>query len=95
GNSFTVSIPVTNTTDRTIKLTATAGAPSGTGAAQLTVAPVNAEASVPAGQTTTLTFTLAFSSSMDAAQAGQTVAVVFDVAATAGDDNTSAEGSSF
>lgn len=95
GNSFTVSIPVTNTTDRAIDVSAVAAAPTGTGASHLTVQAVSAQATLPAGQTTTLTFTLSFDASTEAAQAGQTVSVMFDVTAVAAADNTSTEDSSF
>lgn len=95
GNSFTLSIPVTNTTDRDINVSAVAQAPSGTGAAHLKVSGVSTTATIKPGEDATLTFTLTFDNSTDAAQAGQTVSVVFDVSATASANNTLASGSSF
>lgn len=94
-NSFTVSIPVTNTTDRDIDVSVVNQAPTGTGAAHLTVSGVSTTANIKPGEVATLTFTLTFDSSTSAAQAGQTVSVVFDVSATASANNTSASGSSF
>lgn len=95
GNSFTVSIPVTNTTDRDIDVSVTNGAPSGTGAAHLAVTGDITTATIKPGEMATLTFTLAFDSSTSAAQAGQTVSVVFNVSATASASNTSTSDSSF
>lgn len=94
-NSFTVSIPVTNTTDRDIDVSVVNQAPTGTGAAHLTVSGVSTTANIKPGEVATLTFTLTFDSSTSAAQAGQTVSVVFDVSATASANNTSSSGSSF
>ena len=95
GNSFTLSIPVTNTTDRDIDVSVVAKTPTGTGAANLTVSGVSTTATIKPGDDATLTFTLTFDNSTDAAQAGQTVQVVFDVRATASANNTSSSGSSF
>ncbi|AXG98115.1 hypothetical protein DVJ83_01870 [Deinococcus wulumuqiensis] len=95
GNSFTLSIPVTNTTDRDIDVSAVAKTPTGTGAANLTVSGVSPTATIMPGEDATLTFTLTFDSSTDEAQAGQTVQVVFDVSATASANNTSSSDSSF
>lgn len=95
GNSFTLTIPVTNTTDRDIDVSAVAKTPTGTGAANLTVSGVSTTATIKPGEDATLTFTLTFDNSTDAAQAGQTVQVVFDVSATASANNTSSSGSSF
>lgn len=95
GNSFTVSVPVTNTTDRDIDVSVVNQAPTGTGAAHLTVSGVSTTATVKPGEVATLTFTLAFDSATDAAQAGQSIKVVFDVSATASANNTSTSGSSF
>lgn len=82
GNSFTVTIPVTNTADREITVRATAGTPSGAGANHLTVTPTNAEETVAVGGTAELTFTFTFDGSTDTAQAGQDVKVTFEVTAT-------------
>ncbi|ADY25667.1 hypothetical protein Deipr_0500 [Deinococcus proteolyticus MRP] len=95
GNSFTVSIPVTNTTDREIDVAAVAAAPTGTGAAHLKVTAQSASATLPAGGQTNLTFLLSFDDSTDVSQGEQTVSVVFDVSATAAASNTSGADSSF
>lgn len=82
GNSFTVTIPVTNTTDREIRVKAVVSGQTGAGADHLTVTPGNDEQTIAPGTEAELTFTFTFDGSTDAAQAGKGVSVTFNVTAT-------------
>ncbi|MFC5847261.1 Hsp20/alpha crystallin family protein [Deinococcus petrolearius] len=95
GNSFTVTIPVSNTSDRDIRVTVSDPGVTGDLAGKLTVTPVKTSADIVAGGSGSLsyTFTLADSVKGDQTIEGKAFTVTFSLTGTAINDG--AKDSSF
>ncbi|GGR36012.1 hypothetical protein [Deinococcus ruber] len=80
--SYTISVPVSNTTDRKITVSA-APTVTGSGASLVTVSGGTALTDLAAGSDGSLTYTVTTSASASAADfAGKTVTITFDITAT-------------
>jgi hypothetical protein len=79
--TYTVTVPVTNTTDRIITVSATS-ATSGTGASLVSVTPSGSPVDLAPGASGTLTFSVMTSTSLSATDfAGKSVTLTFDISA--------------
>jgi hypothetical protein len=86
-STYTVTVPVTNTTNRKITVSATA-TPSGTGASLITVTGGAPLTDLAPGATGNLTYTVITSASASATDfAGKSVTITFDISATSTSTN--------